>query len=106
MAPAWGATKMGRLRSRPIKAFGQPSRGGLPRSQVTRRGLAAALVALQLEAQLLAFLQAAQAGAFNGGDVDEDVGAAVVGLDESIALLAVEPLHGTGRHCCIVLDFR
>jgi hypothetical protein len=30
--------------------------------------------------------------------VDEHVLAAVVGLDESIALLGVEPLHCTSRH--------
>jgi hypothetical protein len=30
--------------------------------------------------------------------VDEDILAAVIWLDESIALLAVEPLHGSFRH--------
>jgi len=56
------------------------------------------LVALQLEAELLAFVERGHASALDGGDVDEDVGAAVVKLNEAEALLAVEPLHGADLH--------
>lgn len=47
--------------------------------------LAAALVALQFKANLLAFLERAQGRAFNGGSVNEHVRAAVVRLDETKA---------------------
>jgi len=36
--------------------------------------------------------------AFDSADVHEDILAAVIRLDESEALLAVEPLHGSLRH--------
>ena len=39
-----------------------------------------------------------QAGAFDGADVNEHVIAAVVGLDESVALGCVKPLHGSHAH--------
>jgi hypothetical protein len=32
---------------------------------------------------------------FDGGHVNEDIRTAVVGMDESISLLKVEPLHGS-----------
>src|SRR4051812_42563867 len=66
--------------------------------QLARGHLAAALIALQLEDDLLAFVQRAEARALDGGDVHEDVVAAVVGLDEAEALGGVEPLHGAGSH--------
>jgi hypothetical protein len=34
----------------------------------------------------------------------EDVLAAVIRLDESVALLAVEPLHGSCRHIALLSD--
>src|SRR5271165_5182682 len=46
----------------------------------------------------LVFLQAAEAVNLNRGVVHEDVGAAVVGGDEPIALVGVKPLHGALRH--------
>src|SRR3989344_5806839 len=60
--------------------------------------LARTLVAFQLVGNLLVFIQAAQASAFNGGDVDEDVLAAVVGLDEAVTLGRVEPFDSAGSH--------
>ena len=57
--------------------------------------LAGAAVLLNLEIELLAFHQAGQTGALDGGDVDEDVLAAIVRLNEAEALGAVEPLNGT-----------
>src|SRR5690606_13771013 len=56
------------------------------------------LVALDFVGNLLVFVEAAQAGLFNGGDVHEHVLAAVVGLDEAVALGGVEPFHGAGSH--------
>src|SRR4051812_16974592 len=70
----------------------------LGRLQLAGRHLAAALVALELEADLLAFRQRAEARTFDGGDVDEHVLAAAIRLDEAKALGGVEPLHGSNRH--------
>src|SRR6185437_11469929 len=72
--------------------------GGSAGLQVGRGVLAAARIFLQLETDLLAFVKRSQAGAFHCRDVNEDVAAAVVGLDEAEALLAVEPLDCAGRH--------
>lgn len=47
------------------------------------------------EAQPLPFGESGHPGTLHGGDVDEDVLAAVVGLDEAESLRGVEPLHGT-----------
>jgi len=61
-------------------------------------GLAAPAVLLEFERDLLAFLQASEASALDRGDVDEDVIAALVGLDEAKAFLAVKPFYGSGSH--------
>ncbi len=66
--------------------------------KVTGRAAARALVGHDLEGDLLAFLQRAQSSALDGRDMDEDVLAAVVGLNETVALLLVEPLHSTRIH--------
>src|SRR3954447_19689488 len=66
--------------------------------EVDRRGLAVALVGLELVGDLLTFAQAHQAGALHRRDVDEDILAAVVRLDEAVALGLVEPLHRTRFH--------
>src|SRR3954470_14706249 len=70
--------------------------GALRVGELSRRGLAA-LVG-QLEAELLAFRQAAHAGAFDGADMDEYVLRSVVRLDETVALLGVEPLNSAYGH--------
>src|SRR5690242_19888099 len=46
----------------------------------------------------LVFLEAAVAVSLDGGVVDEDIGSAVVGGDETIALVGVEPLHCALSH--------
>src|SRR5947207_11499375 len=46
----------------------------------------------------LIFLEAAVAISLDGGVVDEDIGSAVVGGDESVALVGVEPLHFALSH--------
>jgi hypothetical protein len=46
----------------------------------------------------LTFAQIVHAGALDSGDVDKDISAAALGLDEAIALLRIEPFDRTGRH--------
>ena len=60
-------------------------------------------VAFEFVVDLLAFTQLAQTRALDRGDVHEDVRAAGVGLDETVALRAVEPFHSTGSHLDLVL---
>jgi hypothetical protein len=60
--------------------------------------LAAHLVGLDFERNLLAFGQTGKARPFDRADVYEHVIAAVIGLDESEALLAIEPLNCACRH--------
>jgi hypothetical protein len=52
----------------------------------------------------LTFPQFAEAGAFDGADMDEHVLTTTLGLDESISLLRVEPLHGTVVHGSLLID--
>src|SRR5690606_20974220 len=66
--------------------------------QLTSRFLARATVALDFVGNLLVFVQAAQAGLLDGRDVDEDVLAAVIRLDEAVALGGVEPFYSAGSH--------
>src|SRR5690606_29285601 len=52
-----------------------------------------------VELDALVLLQRAEALRLDRGVVREHVGRAVLGGDEAVALLAVEPLHGSGSHC-------
>jgi hypothetical protein len=52
----------------------------------------------ELEAHFLALMESTSAGAFDVGEVDEDVIPVWTG-DESEALLIVEELHCTFEHC-------
>src|SRR5208282_3076822 len=70
---------------------------GLDQLQISRRGFAL-LALFELEADLLAFVERADAGFLHGGDVDEHVLAAAFGLNEAVSLLRVEPLDRTHRH--------
>src|SRR3546814_18948032 len=58
------------------------------------RQLAAARIGLGVELHLLALAQAVDAGALQGGGVDEDVLIAVFRLDEAVAPLVVVELYG------------
>src|SRR3954467_9897553 len=73
-----------------------PGRLGL--LQIDRRCLAL-LAALQFEADLLPLMQIAQAGALDRGNMHEHVLRAVLGLNEAVALLGIEPLYGSNTHC-------
>ena len=55
-------------------------------------------VLLDLELDLLTFIERAQSGALDGRDVHENVPASTCGLNETITLLRVEPLHRAARH--------
>src|SRR5208283_5862363 len=61
-------------------------------------GLAGAAVLRDFVAHLLAFAQIAQARALDGADMNENVRAAIVRLNESEAFLTIEPLHDSGSH--------
>src|SRR5262249_48605747 len=52
----------------------------------------------KLERDLLPLVEALHPCAFDRADVYEYILPAVVRLDESVALLAIEPLHGSLRH--------
>src|SRR5215218_2719551 len=92
------------LRSRPDKsgfAVRNVSRGAacLCGSEIGCGLLAAAPVGLNVIPDLLTLSEAAHTRTVDGADVHEHILAALVGLDEAITLLFVEPLHSTGRHC-------
>ena|SRR5215467_890615 len=72
-------------------------------AQIPSRGLAGSSVGNNVKRDLLSLVEAVHPGAFDRADVHEDILAAVIWLDESEALLAVEPLHGSFRH--IALSF-
>jgi hypothetical protein len=68
-----------------------------------RRGqFAGALVLLEVEAHLLAFLKASKASALHRRDVDKHISAASFRLDEAVAFLLVEPFNSTGSHVALV----
>src|SRR5262249_22200030 len=76
-----------------------PSKDRLVRgAQIVGRRLARAAVRHDLVGDLLAFTQRAEPGALDGRDVHEHIVAAVIRLDEAIALGCVKPLHGSHAH--------
>ena len=84
------------LGSFPFQKPGEPTELNLSDSQIFSGRLAT--VAHFLVAHLGTFIEAAQSRSFDGRDVHEDILAAAVGLNESISLGCVEPLHSTCRH--------
>src|SRR6185369_13077909 len=92
---AWpqGSTPWARLQTSQM-------RDGLGRLQVTGSALAA--LGDHVISDLLAFVQGIQTGALHGGNVHEDVLAAVVRLNEAIALLGVEKLNSTAGHVALL----
>jgi hypothetical protein len=67
-------------------------------AQIACRGLACFAISNEIEKDPLSLVEATHAGAFNSADMNEDVLAAVVWLNESKALMAIEPLHGSFCH--------
>ena len=74
----------------------------LERLDLRRGHFARALIFLELEAHALTFVEASEACALNGRDVNEHICAAGLRLDEAEALLLVEPLYGAGSHVDLV----
>src|SRR4051794_40825350 len=62
------------------------------------RADAAPLVVLEIVADALLAIERAHAGSFNRADVNERITASVLRLNEAIALVLVEELHGSGDH--------
>jgi hypothetical protein len=66
--------------------------------------LAGLAVHHDFEGNALTFPQLTEAGALDGADMDEYVLTAALGLNESISLLCVEPLHGTVIHGSLLIE--
>src|SRR5262249_35004501 len=66
--------------------------------QIVRRQLAGPLISNNVEGDHLSFIEALHPRPFDCPEVHEDIFTAVIRLDESVAFLAVEPLHGSLRH--------
>src|ERR1017187_10885847 len=71
-------------------------RGWSERANLLGLGPLSALAGGELDSLVL--LKTAESVNLNRGVVHEDVGAAVVRGDETVALVGVEPLHGALRH--------
>jgi hypothetical protein len=67
-------------------------------AQIVGRRFARATIGHDFVADLLAFTQRTKTGTFDSADVHEHVIAAVIRLDEAIALGCVKPLHGSHAH--------
>eukprot|EP01012_Entosiphon_sulcatum_P030729 TRINITY_DN3808_c0_g4_i1.p1 TRINITY_DN3808_c0_g4~~TRINITY_DN3808_c0_g4_i1.p1 ORF type:complete len:107 (-),score=7.48 TRINITY_DN3808_c0_g4_i1:18-338(-) len=77
-------------------AIGAASGGRLDRLQIASSSLAA--LRDHVVADFLAFVERGHPGLLHGRDVHEDVLRAVLRLDETEALLSVEPFDGADRH--------
>lgn len=61
------------------------------------------LIGHNFEQDLLFLVEPLPLGAFDRADVDEDVVAAVIRLDESVALFVIEPLDGSVCQMLVLL---
>jgi hypothetical protein len=66
--------------------------------QIAGGHLARLIVALQLVADLLTFYDFAHAGALDGRDMDERIGAAIVRLNEAETLGGIKPFNCASGH--------
>jgi hypothetical protein len=73
------------------------SHGALSELQGDGRAFAVP-AALNLIIELLTLDQIADARPLNSRDMDEYVFRAIIGLNEAVALLSVEPFHGSGSY--------
>src|SRR4029077_18246352 len=89
--------------------FTPPSRqaSALRHHQVDRLGAFALLVRFDLECNALSFGQIFQSGPLDGGDVNEHIAAAVIGLDEAVPAFSIKeldcPSHGHRENSSPVL---
>ena len=82
-----------------------PSRSYSGGAQIFSGRFAGPAVGDEVKADFLPLIEGAHAGAFNRADMNEDVVAAVGGLNEAEALLAVKPLHSSCIHGeCPLID--
>jgi hypothetical protein len=72
---------------------------------IAGRALAGTPVSPDVEGYPLTFGKAAQTRTLNGADVNEHILAAIIRLDEAIALCAVAKLHCACGHCGASLRF-
>src|SRR5690606_29736905 len=80
------------------RGLGGSSLGSGRRREIVGSGFAGPLVLDDLVVDLLTLIEAIEARALHGRDVHEHVRPALVGLDESVTLLTVEPFHSAGSH--------
>ena len=101
-----GGRTAARLKGASWRSFREPGpKAGrrLCRLQVFCRAFARTLVANDFVGDLLTFHDAVHTGALDSGNVDENVLAAIIGLNETKTLGCVEPLNGTCAHDDILL---
>src|SRR4029077_16895326 len=79
-----------------------PTRRQSEGAEIRGRGFACFSVGNNVKGDLLSLVEVAHPSAFDRADVHEDIFTAVIRLDESEALLAVEPLHGSLRHITLL----
>ena len=72
--------------------------GSLRRLQIFCGRLAGPAVSNHVERNLLSLIERAHAGAFNRADMNEDILASLVWLNEAKAFLAIKPLHSSRIH--------
>jgi hypothetical protein len=82
----------------PFQYIRETALENLSQREILSADLAPHLVGLGLEVDLLALGETRKTSPLDRADMNEHIVAAVVGLNESEALLAVEPLHSTCRH--------
>jgi len=78
----------------------------LDSAQIVGRRLTGPSISNNFERDLLSLTETLHSRAFDRADMDEDILAAVVGLNETEAFLATEPLHGSLRHGTLPLKLR
>jgi hypothetical protein len=88
---------MNHMPARVRRNYGPPSQRS-EGAQILGRGLARLSISNNLVRDSLSLVKSRQPRAFDRANVHEDVLAAVIRLDESEALLAIEPLHSSLRH--------
>jgi hypothetical protein len=69
--------------------------------QVRCRGFAGPSISHNFKRDLLSLIEPLHPGAFDRADVHEDIPAAIIWLDKSVALLAIEPLNDSLRHLLV-----
>jgi hypothetical protein len=74
-----------------------PTEAHSDRLQIRRRGLAL-LATFEVEANLLALIEARQASALDRRYVDENIFRAIIRLNEAVSLLGIEPFDRAFRH--------